>query len=122
MCEEFEGDELQRFLHEDIAPQGTNPLSWWQSNQERFPVLRHMAFDLLAAPASGSADERAFSMAGHVLDKEHYSTLDDLAEAHQCLKSAHRESIVKRVTVEQSDALDTTEQAPTSSPTSITSS
>jgi hypothetical protein len=122
MGEEFEGDELQRFLHEDIAPQGTNPLSWWQSNQERFPVLRHMAFDLLAAPASSSADERAFSMAGHVLDKEHYSTLDDLAEAHQCLKSAHREGIIKRVAVEPSDTLDTTEQAPTSSPTSITSS
>ena len=122
MGEEFEGDELQRFLHEDIAPQGTNPLSWWQSNQERFPVLRHMAFDLLAAPASSSADERAFSKAGHVLDKEHYSTLDDLAEAHQCLKSAHREGIIKRVAVEPSDTLDTTEQAPTSSPTSITSS
>ena len=46
-----------------------------------------MAFDLLAAPASSAADERVFSIAGHVLDDEHWHTKDDLAEAQQCLKS-----------------------------------
>lgn len=52
-----------------------------------------MAFDLLAAPASSSADERQFSMAGHVLDEDHFNTLDDLAEAYQYLKSAYSENI-----------------------------
>lgn len=48
---------------------------------------------LLAAPASSSADERQFSMASHVLDEEHWHTLDDLAEAWQCLKSLFLEGI-----------------------------
>jgi hypothetical protein len=91
--EQYNGNELDRFLAEDRVPSGTNPLIWWQLNQDRYPVLRHMAFDLLAAPASSSADERQFSQAGHVLDEDHYNTKDDLAEAYQCLKSAYAEGI-----------------------------
>lgn len=87
------GDDLERFLREERAPKGTNPLAWWQLNEERYPVLCHMAYDLFAAPASTAADERQFSMAGHVLDEEHWNTKDDLAEAHQCLKSAFAEQI-----------------------------
>jgi hypothetical protein len=91
--DQFNGNELERYFSEDRAPPTTNPLTWWRLNQERYPVLKHMAFDLLAAPASSSADERQFSMAGHVLDEEHFNTLDDLAEAYQCLKSAYSENI-----------------------------
>jgi hypothetical protein len=87
------GDELERYLREECTPEDTNPLTWWQLNQERYPVLRHMAFDLLAAPASSSDCERTFSKAGHVLDKEHYNTKDDLAQAQQCVKSAIDEDI-----------------------------
>lgn len=47
-----------------------------------------MAFDLLAAPASSSADERTFSKAGRVLDGDRWHTKDDLAQAEQCLRSA----------------------------------
>jgi hypothetical protein len=86
-------NELQRYLSEPSELKGVNPLDWWRRNQHRFPVLRHMAFDLLATPSSSSADERQFSKAGHVLDEEHWNTLDDLAESQQCVKSALEENI-----------------------------
>lgn len=83
--DQLNGDELERFFKEDRTKPGTNALDWWRLNQERYPVRRHLAFDLLAAPASSSADERVFSEAGHVLDDEHFNTLDDLAESYQLL-------------------------------------
>jgi hypothetical protein len=86
-------DELERYLSEPREAADINPLTWWQLNQQRYPVLKHMAFDLLAAPASSSADERTFSKAGHILDKDHWHTRDDLAEAEQCLRSAYAEGI-----------------------------
>jgi hypothetical protein len=91
--EDETGDELDRFFREERVPKDTSPLIWWQLNEGRYPVLSHMAYDLLAAPASTAADERQFSMAGHVLDKEHWHTSDELAEAQQCLKSAFAEQI-----------------------------
>ena len=53
-----------------------------------------MAFDLLGAPASSSADERQFSQADWTLNKERFSTKDDLAEANQCLKSWISEELI----------------------------
>ncbi|TKA54703.1 hypothetical protein B0A49_13065 [Cryomyces minteri] len=58
---------------------------------------RHMAFDLLATPASSAADERQFSKAGHVLNEERFNTLDDLAEAYQCLKSWYEQDLVDEI-------------------------
>jgi hypothetical protein len=92
-----QNDDLQRYLREERAPAGTNPLTWWHSNHHRYPVLRHMAFDLLGTPASSSADERTFSKAGEVLDKSRFSTLDDLAEANQCLKSWCNEGLIWQI-------------------------
>ena len=59
-----------------------------------------MAFDLLAAPASSSADERQFSQADWTLNKERFNTKDDLAEANQCLKSWISEGIIYQTTEE----------------------
>ena len=56
-----------------------------------------MAFDLLGAPASSSADERTFSKAGHSLNNERFNTLDDLAEAVQCPKSWMDEGIIYKM-------------------------
>jgi hypothetical protein len=93
-------DDLERYLREDRAPAKTNPFTWWQFNQHRYPVLCHMAFDLLAAPASSSADERQFSQADWTLNKERFNTKDDLAEANQCLKSWISEGIIYQTTEE----------------------
>ena len=90
-------DDLERYFREERAPAGTNPLTWWQHNHHRYPILRHMAFDLLGAPASSSADERTFSKAGRSLNEERFNTLDDLAEAVQCPKSWMDEGIIYKM-------------------------
>ena len=87
-------DDFERYLREERAPEGTNPLTWWRANQHRYPILRHMALDLLAAPASSAADERTFSKAGQVLNEGRYNTLADLAEANQCCKSWCSEGLI----------------------------
>jgi hypothetical protein len=87
-------DDLERYLREERSPAGTNPLTWWQSNRQRYPILAYMALDLLGAPASSSADERTFSKGGIVLNDERFNTLDDLAEGHQCLKSWTDEGLI----------------------------
>lgn len=88
-------DELQRYLAEPLTPYNTNPVSWWQVNHYQYPILRHMALDLLAAPSSSAAAERQFSLAGHVLNEDRYQTLTDLAEANQCLKNWYLQDLVK---------------------------
>jgi hypothetical protein len=87
-------DDLERYLREERALEGTNPLTWWRANQHRYPILRHMAMDLLATPASSAADERTFSQAGQVLNEGRYNTLADLAEANQCCKSWCNEGLI----------------------------
>ena len=42
-------------------------LGWWQANKASYPVLSHLAFELLAAHSSTAATERLFSMAGTVV-------------------------------------------------------
>ena len=79
--DECDHDELARYAREEKAPKGTLPLAWWRENQHRIPVLRHLAFEVLAAPASSAADERVFSMAGYVVNEERPRTLEELAEA-----------------------------------------
>ena len=71
-----------RYLREERAPQATRPLNWWREHHHRFPVLRHLAFEILAAPASSSADERIFSMAGNVVNDERPNTIEESAEAY----------------------------------------
>ena len=86
-------DDLDCYLREPHDPdEKVSPLKGWQDNHHRFPVLRHMAFDLLAAPASSSTDERLFSKAGHVLNEERWHTGDELAESAQLLKSCTTKS------------------------------
>lgn len=92
--DEDENDELARYLREERAPKGTKPLIWWRENHHRYPVLRHLAFEVLAAPASSSADERIFSMAGDVVNEERPQTLEELAEAYQGLRNWYSEGLL----------------------------
>jgi hypothetical protein len=89
-----DNDELARYIREERAPKGTQPLTWWRDNHHRYPVLRHLAFEVLAAPASSSADERIFSMAGDVVNEERPQTLEELAEAYQGLRSWYSEGLL----------------------------
>lgn len=92
--DDADNDELARYLREERAPHGTRPLAWWRENHHRFPVLRHLAFEVLAAPASSAADERIFSMAGDVVNDERPNTMEELAEAYQGLRSWYSERLL----------------------------
>lgn len=87
-------DELAMHSQEPPAPKNTDPLAWWISNHERSPMLRHLAFDLLAAPASTDAGERLFSQAGRVVNKERPHTQQELAEALRCIRSWQHEGLI----------------------------
>ena len=82
-----DNDELARYLREERAPQGTPPLTWWREHHHRFPILRHLAFKVLAAPSSSCAAERMFSMARDVVNDERPNTMEESAEAYQGLDS-----------------------------------
>ena len=92
--DDTDNDELARYLREERALQGTRPLTWWREHHHRFPLLRHLAFEVLAAPLSSCADERIFSMAGDVVNDERPNTLEDLAEAYQGLRSWYSEGLL----------------------------
>lgn len=87
-------DELTKYKGIADPPDSQDPLDWWISHQEHYPVLKHLAFALLAAPASTAADERLFSIAGNVVNQERPHTQQPLAQAVQCLRSWHSEGLI----------------------------
>ncbi|TKA70467.1 hypothetical protein B0A49_11647 [Cryomyces minteri] len=98
------GDELDRFA--SSAPIACkDPLQWWRNkeNHEQYPVLRHLAWDLLAVPAMSAECERVFSEAGHVLNTTRALTTEELAEASQCLKSWIESGLVSLTKVSDDD-------------------
>ncbi|KAL2941861.1 putative AC9 transposase [Bienertia sinuspersici] len=62
--------ELDRYLNDQLGPEEEelDTLAWWGSNGHRYPVLNHMARDILAIPLSTVASESTFSTGGHTLD------------------------------------------------------
>ncbi|KAM0706163.1 hypothetical protein Q7P35_006712 [Cladosporium inversicolor] len=80
-------DELVKYKAIVDPPEAQDPLDWWLLHQDDYPVLKHLAFTLLAALASTSADERLFSITGNVVNEERPHTQQELAERVQCLRS-----------------------------------
>lgn len=87
-------DELVRYKTAEDPPEMQDPLDWWILHQDQYPVLKHLAFTLLAAPASTAADERLFSIAGNVVNEQRPHTQQPLAQAVQCLRSWHAEGLI----------------------------
>jgi hypothetical protein len=44
-------DDLHRYKSARIVVFGTDPLQWWKDNEHHYPVVKHLAFTYLAAPA-----------------------------------------------------------------------
>lgn len=82
-------DDLQLFKREERTRglYSPTPLEGWRQHHTRFPLLRHLAFEFLAIPASAAANERTFSIAGNSVGNDRPRTLYDLAEAQQLLRS-----------------------------------
>lgn len=91
--EDLETDDLTRWRREPCV-RTREPLQWWRDNHHQFPVLRHLAFEIFACPASSAADERTFSLAGNVLNDARHNTQEELAEAYQGLRSWFAEVLI----------------------------
>ncbi|KAL6141558.1 hypothetical protein ACLB2K_059846 [Fragaria x ananassa] len=81
--------ELQKYLDEERLDRKTKEfdvLSWWKMEQLRYPVLGHLACDVLTIPISTVASESAFSIAGRVLDQNRSSLLPETVQALLCCR------------------------------------
>ncbi|KAI7214122.1 hypothetical protein KC343_g1018 [Hortaea werneckii] len=82
-------DDLQLYKREErtLGLYSPPPLECWRQNHTRSPLLRHLAFEFFAIPASAVANERTFSIAGNAVGNDRPRTLYELAEAQQLLRS-----------------------------------
>jgi hypothetical protein len=56
-------EELQRYKLENCISRNDDPLTWWKSNQHRFPLLARLARRYLCIPATSAPSERVFFQA-----------------------------------------------------------
>ena len=59
--------EIRRYIDEGACE--ASPLMWWKQNQSGFPALVRMARRYLSVPATSTPSERAFSIAGGIVNK-----------------------------------------------------
>lgn len=58
-------DEIASYFLMPIARENKNPLDWWKTKREMFPILSILAQKYLGIPATSVASERLFSDAGN---------------------------------------------------------
>lgn len=87
-------DEIAKYKGITDPPESQDPLDWLVQNQDQYPVLKHLAFTLMAAPASTAADERFFSIGGSVVNEERPHTQQQLAESVKCLRSWYHKGLI----------------------------
>lgn len=68
------------------AKQKPNILSFWRTNQFRYPKLTRMAGDILSIPMSTVASESAYSIGDTVFDQYRSALTPDTVEALKCTR------------------------------------
>jgi hypothetical protein len=78
--------ELDKYLPEDCEDpdEKLDVITWWKLNASRYPIIAHMARDVLAIPISTVASESAFSTGGRILDDFRSSLTPFMVEAIVC--------------------------------------
>lgn len=66
-------NEVQAYFAEKPLPKEGNPLTWWKTNQEKFPTLAKLAKSFLCIPGTSTPSERLFSAAGNIVCKKRAS-------------------------------------------------
>ena len=80
--------ELKMYLSDVIEDDGScDVLQWWKLNSQRFPILPHLARDILAVPISTVTSESAFSTGGRVFDVFRSSLTPKLVKALICIQN-----------------------------------
>ena len=67
--------EIHKYVDEE--PEAESPLVWWRMNSARYPCLSYVARKYLAIPATSVPAERAFSLAGHIVNQKRSALLSD---------------------------------------------
>ena len=57
-----------KYTDEEISCE--TPVHWWKVNSTRYPYLTYIAKKYLAIPATSVPAERAFSVAGHIVNQK----------------------------------------------------
>ena len=60
--------EVRRYIDEEASSE--SPLQWWSTSYTRYPYLSNLAKKYLAIPATLVPAERAFSIAGHIVNQK----------------------------------------------------
>nr|XP_054758013.1 E3 SUMO-protein ligase ZBED1-like [Lytechinus pictus] len=60
-------EEYRDFLREGQLAHSAKPLTWWKSNENRFPSVAKQARKYLGIPATSVPSERVFSSAGNIV-------------------------------------------------------
>lgn len=79
--------EIDFYMEEEELAVDADPLSWWKTNESRFPILSLVAKKYLATPATSVPCERLFSIAGEVITKKRAKLGVGHAEMYVFLKA-----------------------------------
>ncbi|XP_034565509.1 zinc finger BED domain-containing protein 1-like [Notolabrus celidotus] len=66
-------NEVLMYFGEQPLSKTESPLSWWKSNEARYPTLASLAKSFLCIPATSTPSERLFSAAGNITSKKRAS-------------------------------------------------
>src|SRR5579871_6162987 len=73
----------------------TNPIKYWKENQDHWPRLARMAFDMFGIPAMSSDVERTFSDGGDMITKKRNHLHADTVSACLCLKQWDKDGAIE---------------------------
>lgn len=66
-------DEIERFQKEVPTALHSDPLDWWRTHEQQYPLVSFFARQYLSIPATSTLSERAFSAAGNTFSKKRYA-------------------------------------------------
>ncbi len=82
-------NEINEYLSLPQLPLKTDPFKWWAGNQNRFPILSHLAKKYLSISATSTSSERLFSQAGNTMTAKRTQLKPKFFEKLLFLKKNH---------------------------------